>query len=198
MKIIKLNDENFLSAVEEAKIVLTRGGVVLVPTETVYGLVCQYQNNEAREKIYQLKKRDKNKLFAAFIGDYRKLAEYGLEVTPLIDELVEAYCPGKITIIGSCRDGGTIGFRVPDHKFILKLLEAVDFPLASTSANVSGEPNIVNVNEAITTLNGEVELVIDAGSISRDSLASTVVDATSGERVKILRQGGLIIDTKFL
>ena len=198
MRIIKLNDENFLSAINEAKTVLSDGGVVLVPTETVYGLVCQYQNDEAREKIYQLKKRDKNKLFAAFIRDYRKLAEYGLVITPLIDELVANYCPGKITIIGSCRDGKTLGFRVPDHEFILKLLEVLDFPLASTSANVSGEPNIVNIEEAIATLNGEVDLVIDAGSISRDALASTVVDATSGEKVKILRQGGLIIDTKFL
>ena len=56
MRIIKLNDENFLSAIDEAKTVLSDGGVVLVPTETVYGLVCQYQNDEAREKIYQLKK----------------------------------------------------------------------------------------------------------------------------------------------
>jgi L-threonylcarbamoyladenylate synthase len=198
MRIIKLNEENFLAAINEAKNVLSGGGVVLVPTETVYGLVCQYHNESAREKIYQLKKRDKNKLFAAFIRDYRKLSEYGLEITPLIDELVADYCPGKITIIGSCGDGKTLGFRVPDHKFILKLLEVIDFPLASTSANVSGEPNILDVEEAIATLNGEVDLIIDAGSISSNSLASTVVDATSGEKIKILRQGELIIDTKFL
>ena len=77
-------------------------------------------------------------------------------------------------------------------------LKKLDFPLSSTSANVSGEPNILSVDEAIASLHGELDLVIDAGEISANSLASTVVDATSGEKVKILRQGGLVIDTKFL
>lgn len=198
MKIIKLTQDNFSSAIKETQVVLEQGGVVLIPTETVYGLVCKFNDKCAEERIYHLKMRDKNKRFAAFIADYRKLSLYNLVITPLLKELAETYCPGKITIIGKKTDGNTLGFRVPDHKFVLELLKNIDFPLSSTSANVSGEPNILKVEEAVATLNGEVDLIIDAGEISADSLASTVVDATSGEKVKILRQGGLVIDTKFL
>ncbi len=198
MEIIKLNSENFEQAAAKAAEVLINGGVVLVPTETVYGLVCAFENRATEERIYALKMREKSKRFAAFTDDYRKLAKYGLEITPLIAALADSYCPGKITIIGRRTDGDTLGFRVPDHKFISELLKKIDFPLSSTSANVSGEPNILSVDEAIASLHGELDLVIDAGKISADSLASTVVDATSGEKVKILRQGGLVIDTKFL
>ncbi|MBR7127424.1 MAG: L-threonylcarbamoyladenylate synthase, partial [Lentisphaeria bacterium] len=173
MKIIKLTENNLTQAVAASCEVLRNGGVVLLPTETVYGLVCPFQDKDAEERIYKLKMRDKNKRFAAFVKDYRSLAKYGLKITPLIAEMADTYCPGKITIIGECENGDTLGFRMPDHEFITALLTELDFPLSSTSANVSGEPNITCVEEAITSLNGEVDLVIDGGVIPENSLAST-------------------------
>lgn len=194
MERITLNPENLTHAVQRAKEVLSNGGVVLIPTETVYGLVCKFENRIAEEKIYQLKLREKSKRFAAFVSNYEKLIDYGLELNPLLVELANSYTPGKITIIGNRKDGTSLGFRVPDHEFVLALLSELDYPLSSTSANVSGEPNILHVDEALTSLNGEVDLVIDAGAISAGALASTVVDATNPEKAKILRQGELIIN----
>ena len=177
------------AAVAEAAAVLRRPGtVVLVPTETVYGLVCRASDEAARKRIYELKHREASKPLALFTADWRKLDGVRLEGLPAA--LAEKYCPGPITIIAPGVDGGTVGFRIPDHPFILKLLRELDFPLASTSANLSGQPNVLTVAEALAQLRGEPDLAIDGGAIAPGALASTVVDAT-GTTPRILRQGAL-------
>lgn len=187
------SEENILA---ECVRTLENHGVILLPTETVYGLVCRFEDKIAEEKIYQLKHRPQEKRLSIFTDDISKLADYGAELTPLAQELAAAYCPGAITIIVP-RAESSLGFRIPDHDFVLKLLKKVDFPLSSTSANRSGLPNVLDVNEALTELDGEVDIVIDGGKIPPDSLASTVVDA-GGNKAVILRQGALIINDKFL
>ena len=83
-----------------------------------------------------------------------------------------------------------MGFRVPDHPFVLELLRRVGCPLAQTSANHSGHPNALTVGRALAELSGDLSLAVDGGAISADALASTVVDAT-GSSPRILRQGAL-------
>ena len=177
------------AAVAEAAAVLRHPGtVVLVPTETVYGLVCRASDEAARKRIYELKHRAASKPLALFTADWRRLEGVKLEGLPAT--LAEKYCPGPITIIAPGAEGGTVGFRIPDHPFILKLLRELDFPLASTSANLSGQPNVLTVTEALAQLCGEPDLAIDGGAIAPGALASTVVDAT-GTTPRILRQGAL-------
>lgn len=181
------------AAVARAVELLRRpGAVLLVPTETVYGLVCRADDAEAVERIYNLKDRDHSKKLALFIGDWRKLAARGVQLDGLPARLAEKYCPGAVTIIARGADGGTVGFRVPDHPLILALLRAIDFPLASTSANHSGHPNALHVDDALGQLNGEPDLAIDGGAIPADAQASTVIDAT-GDVPKILRQGPVTV-----
>ena len=177
--------------------VLENHGVILLPTETVYGLVCRFEDKIAEDKIYQLKHRPQDKRLSVFVDDVSKLADFDVKLTPLAEELAETYCPGAITIISKRGSDSSLGFRIPDHAFVLELLKKVDFPLSSTSANRSGMPNVLEVSEALNELDGEVDIVIDGGRISPDSLASTVVDAIN-EKAVILRQGALIINDKFL
>ncbi len=172
------------------------GAVILVPTETVYGLVCRAEDAEAIQRIYDLKDRDRSKPLAWFIADWRKLETYGVKTAGLPQKLAERFCPGAITIIAPVRSGGTIGFRTPDHPLILELLRRIDLPLASTSANLSGHPNALTVTDALAELSGEVDLAIDGGAIAPDAQASTVVDAT-GNIPRILRQGALQIPLSF-
>ena len=177
--------------------VLENHGVILLPTETVYGLVCRFEDTVAEEKIYQLKHRPSEKRLSVFVDKPETLESYDVEFSPLVRQLAAEYCPGAITIIAARNQNSSLGFRIPAHNFVLELLKKSPFPLSSTSANRSGMPNVLSVNEALAELDGEVDIVIDGGEISPDAQASTVVDAR-GEKAVILRQGELIINDKFI
>lgn len=192
IRIIPLADGLAAAAQAAAEALRRPGAVVLVPTETVYGLVCRADDEAGRRRIYELKDRDYSKPLALFAADWRSLAPLAV-LEGLPSRLAGRYCPGPITVIAPGRAGGTVGFRVPDHPFIAKLLAVIDFPLASTSANRSGRPNVRSVAAALSELDDEPDLAIDGGEISGEALASTVVDAT-GETPRIIRQGALRIE----
>lgn len=187
---------DFAPVVAAAAAALERpGGVVLLPTETVYGLVGRAADQAARERIFQLKGRAGAKALGLFTADYRNLAAEGVLLAGLPERLAARYCPGPITIVAPARDGGTVGFRVPDHPFLLALLRQLDGPLVQTSANRSGSPDAADCRDALAMLAGEVDLAVDGGPVAAGLLASTVVDAT-GDRPHILRQGTLILDRR--
>lgn len=186
MIILKESDHN---AVEECVKALASGEVLLVPTETVYGLICDYENKEAREKIYQLKKREKSKLLGAFLPDMASLPEKCV-LPEKARLLAEKFMPGALTLIVPDGEGGTFGFRMPKHFFMQKVLSAYGKTLAQTSANLSGTPAALSVEEALMTLEGEPFLCIDGGKISSESLSSTVV-YTDEKEIKLLREGSI-------
>jgi len=189
MKRVRLSTEKIDQIAAEAAAVLQQPGkVVLVPTETVYGLIARADDRAAIERIFELKHRNASKRLGWFIDDWRKLTEYGVILSGLPEQLAAEYCPGALTIIAPCRDGSTLGFRVPDTPFLSKLLALVGTALVQTSANASGMPDALDCDEALRQLNGEADMVIDGGGIFGKAIGSTVVDAT-GERIKILRQG---------
>ena len=168
------------------------GAVVLLPTETVYGLVCRADDAAARQRIYDLKDRDASKPLGWFVADWRMLAGYGVRLEGLPEQLAVRHCPGPITIIAPRQDGGTTGFRVPDHPLVLAVLRRIGCPLAQPSANHSGHPNALTVQAALAELSGDAALAVDGGPIAPDALASTVVDAT-GKEPRVLRRGALRI-----
>ena len=177
------------TAVQEAVRFLNQpGSVLLVPTETVYGLVCSWHDRAARTRIYELKHRSENKPFAAFIPDLASLPpEAVLPDTAAC--LAQKFCPGPITLVVPERNGGTFGFRIPDHPFIRELLKEYGGALASTSANYSGQEPARNVEYALNSIDGEVDLAVDGGALPPDSPASTVVQVFADSDWKILRQG---------
>ena len=164
------------------------GSVVLVPTETVYGLIGKYGDAAAIDRIYELKKRAENKPLALFIANVLQLEEFGLNPPEAAYKLVENFCPGPITVVFDGPDGNTIGFRIPDHPLVLRILEFCGFPLASTSANLSGHPNALTAANALADLDGEPDILVDGGELPHHAIASTVVQLT-GNSWKILREG---------
>ena len=183
-------------ASQTAEILKNDGAVAAVPTETVYGLVARVTAAGA-ERIYALKHRSGGKRLGWFVGDWRKLEERGVILTPAAATLAERYLPGPMTLIAATRDGGSIGFRMPDHPFLRALLAELGEPLYQTSANRSGAPDSLTLDSALSGLDGEVELAVDGGALPPGSLASTVVD-TRTEMPQILRRGALIPDLRDL
>ena len=170
--------------------------VAVVPTETVYGVVSRVTSGGS-ERIYSLKHRAGSKRLGWFVGDWRSLEKYGVVLTPAVRKLAERFMPGAITVIAPMEDGGSIGFRMPDHPFLAALLAELGEPLLQTSANLSGSPDSLTLADALAGLDGEVDAAVDGGALPPGSLASTVVDART-ETVSILRQGALKLDLRDL
>jgi L-threonylcarbamoyladenylate synthase len=189
MKTYKLEEDNIEAIVLAcAKQLHAPGATLVVPTETVYGLVCRWNDIAGIEKIYQLKERDRNKPLAMFADGIAMLEAHGVILNSDAALLAEKFCPGPITIITAGRQGHKTGFRIPNHPFILALLNRIKFPLASTGANLSGAPNALNVQDAVKGLSGTPDIIVDAGAILPDRQASTVIDV-SGNELRIIRQG---------
>lgn len=195
MQILSENDPDALNAA--LSVLQTPDGVLLAPTETVYGLLCAECETAAKQRIYELKKRDRNKLLANFMPSVETVLDLVPEIPETARKFAEKFCPGPITIVIPDGHGGTFGFRIPDHPFILALLKKYGKAIASTSANLSGENAALSVDQGLTSLAGEVDLAIDGGIIPENSKASTVVLVAADNTWKILR-GGPITENMLL
>ena len=163
-------------------------GVLLVPTETVYGLVCDAAHKAARTKIYEMKRRPASKLLTLFFAS-RQAVEAAFPAMPeTAKRFAAAFCPGPVTLIVPDGEAFT-GFRIPDHPALLALLKAYGRPLASTSANLSGQPPAHTADEALESLALPPDGVLDGGAIPPDSAASTVIKIERDGTWSILRPG---------
>ena len=173
-----------------AELLNQKGAVLIVPTETVYGLICDWNDEEARKKIYDLKHRSPAKLFAAFVPNVSEAEKLcGIPLPPAAKRLAEKFMPGAITLIVPDKNGATFGFRIPDHPFILELLKHYNKALASTSANLSGEPPALDLPTALRTIDGAPAGAVDGGKLPEDSVPSTIIQVTADNQVKIIREG---------
>jgi len=183
-------------AVERALAVLQAGGLIALPTDTVYGLAALVNDSQAIARIYQAKERSENKAIAVLVGELSQLDLVAGEINESARRLAAAFWPGALTLVLPRRSGlpenlsplPTIGVRMPDHSFARRLLNAAG-PLATTSANLSGGPNPRNASEVLDQLDGRIELVLDGGE-APGGVPSTVVDCTKPD-FKILRQGAI-------
>jgi len=167
---------------------LGKGSLVIMPTDTVYGVAADPAVPGAVERIFAAKGRDRDKpipLLAAGIEDVRK---YGAVLGRAERELASRYWPGPLTMVLKVGDREE-GFRVPDHGVALALLREAGGVLRVTSANISGAPPALTAEAAATALGDRVEEVLDAGHVPGGK-PSTVVRAT-GERIEILREGAI-------
>ena len=180
-------------ASQAAAVLRQPGAVILVPTETVYGLVCRAQDKAACARIFELKQRPESKLIGWFVSGSSMLKKHGVIINASAEKLLEKYTPGALTLISRTISGDTQGYRVPDHPLLQAILAKVDEPLAQTSANSSGNPDARSCSEAIAQLHGEVDWFFDGGKLDASACASTVVDTTC-QPIKILRQGSIEID----
>jgi len=182
----------------EAVELLRAGGIVAVPTDTVYGIAADMALPDAIERLFAAKGRAPEKAVAVLLADAAQAAELGV-LSPAASVLAERFWPGGLTLVLPVRHearlprvlaGGapTIGVRVPDHP-TPRALAAVLGPLPTTSANRSGEADARDAQEILERLGDSLALVLDSGPI-RGGPASTVVDCTL-EWPSILREGAI-------
>jgi len=196
-------NENDNGAVEQVCAKLMDGGVAAVPTETVYGLVCLWNNADARETIYRLKKRPHDKRLQMLATNIATAVQAGLLPDTRMERIAAKFWPGPLTVVaradGNGVNGDSIGLRIPAHPFIMKLLLALGQPLAATSANLTGCPPGLTAREAVIGLDGEPDALVDGGSVRETGGRASTVISLIGESPAILRDGPIslqdILDT---
>ena len=188
-EIVKLSD-GFETAVEAVVARLKAGKPVVIPTETVYGLVADAAQPDAVEQIYAVKQRDRGKPLQLLAGDISALEKLGIVLNAIEYRLAETFWPGALTLVLQLPGGGTEGVRVPDCLFAREVARRAGGVLRATSANASGEPPALTAQEAAEALGDRVELIVDGGTVSGGT-ASSVVSVGPDNEINILREGAL-------
>lgn len=189
-------------AIREAAAVISAGGLVAFPTETVYGLGADALNPRAVERIFAAKGRPVDNPIIVHIADASALGRLVTDVRPVAQTLIERCWPGPLTlvlpaapVVPSVTRGGlpTVAVRVPAHPVALALIRASGCPVAAPSANRSGRPSPTTAQHVLADLRGSIDLVLDGGPTSV-GVESTVLDLT-GATPLLLRPGGLPLET---
>jgi tRNA threonylcarbamoyl adenosine modification protein (Sua5/YciO/YrdC/YwlC family) len=175
--------------IKEAAGVLKKGGLVIIPTETVYGIAANMLNKNTLDRLYEIKQRPRDKLFSLHIDTKEKIEEFAHSIPVSAYKLMDKFWPGPLTLILKSSTQGSVGLRMPDNEIALKVIEQAGVPVVCPSANISGKPAPINFDDAIKDLDGLVDFAIDAGS-TKLGLESSIVDLT-GEPAKILREGAI-------
>ena len=179
------------------------GKVVAIKTDTVYGLACNAFDKKSTDKIYRIKNRERRKALSIFLKNTSEVEKYVDEdnLTPSVKRIMEKYWPGALTIIFKKRDDtfdditqgvSGIGIRIPNDNDLLYVLDNLDFPLAQTSCNISGEKEYKNADEIREKLGDLVDLIVDGGEI-KDNMPSTILSVECNEPI-ILRDGAIKLD----
>ena len=191
---------SIVDSIEESIKAIKGGGVIVFPTDTIYGLVCDATNQKAIQKLFQIKKRDFKKPIPVFVKDIEMAKQIAM-VNEKQESFLKKVWPGKVTVIlrakidfpqGVLGKDKTIGLRVPDYASINALFNKINKPLSGTSANLAGEHSCLDINDVVVQFANEKlqpDLIVDAGILS-SSQSSTVVDLT-GKELKVLRTGDL-------
>ncbi|EGD31730.1 L-threonylcarbamoyladenylate synthase [Streptococcus sanguinis] len=175
---------------------LAAGGAVVLPTETVYGLFAQALNEEAVERVYELKRRPSDKALNLNVASLEEIYNFSKNRPCYLDQLYQAFLPGPLTIILQANDRvpawinsgmETVGFRIPNHPVTLDLIRKYG-PLIGPSANLSGKASGTSFQQIMMDFQEEVSGVEDDDFLTGQD--STILDL-SGEKALILRQGAI-------
>lgn len=176
---------------------LRNGGVVVFPTDTVYGVGARAGDGEAVTRIFRAKRRPPERALPLLLADANDLPLVARRLSPAARRLARAFWPGGLTLVvwrapafhSTALAGDTVAVRVPDHPVARRLIELAGEPLATTSANISGAPSPLTAEEAARQIGAAVDLVLDAGP-APGGIESTVVDTTV-DPPRILRDGAI-------
>jgi L-threonylcarbamoyladenylate synthase len=183
-------------SIAQATTLLNKGGVVVIPTDTVYGIAAHPGKPEALARICTIKGRPTGKPIALLAADVSAVERFGARFPVAAHRLAERYWPGALTLVLPC--GETFeGFRVPAHQGACTLLAACGGVLRVTSANLSGEMPAVSAVSALQEVGLEADLVLDDG-VSPGGVPSTVVKVTQAGEITVLREGAILAEDIFL
>jgi len=198
MKIVKeLTEKNL----KEIKTVLDQDGIIIFPTDTVYGIGCNCYSIEGLKKLFAFKNRPLSKPINVLTDSVTKIETVAKELNSKERELIKKYLPGDLTIIVDKKENvpdlltanlTTVGVRIPNHKMALEILKNYPYPLATTSVNLAGESPGVEVEDFLEEFQNKVDIIVDGGK-SPIGVASTIVRVESNE-IKILREGQLKVE----
>lgn len=184
-QIVTPSDSNLLLVAS----VLIAGGVAIVPTDTVYGLVCHPAYPQALERIRQIKLRDREKPFQKLMASVNHVWEDGVIKTAEVERLV-SFWPGALTLVLETHDGRTEGYRVPNDAQLQTLLLQSGGALNATSVNISGEPPAISLETIPSAILDAVDIVLEGGEIPVAE-ASTVLKVSRQGGIQVLRSGKL-------
>lgn len=191
-------DESELNKIKE---ILDNDGVIIFPTDTVYGIACNCFSEKAIKKVFDIKKRPENKPINVLSNNLDKIKLVSRNINEKEEFLINKYMPGALTIILDKNEKvsdtltaglDTIGVRIPKNNISLRILENVSYPLATTSANISGDSAGIKISDFLKEFDGVVDAIIDGGETDL-KVASTIVRVESGNKLKIIREGTLKI-----
>jgi len=186
-KIIKINYQKpERKRIREAVRVLRRGGLVIFPTDTVYGLGASICFPKTLRKIYRIKKRSGKKPLVFLIGFKKDIRKFTNKLSNEVKKLVRDFWPGPLTLVFPSKKYKTIALRMPDHRIALGLIRGA-VPLAVTSANLSGKKENVTLKAVESQLLKEADLCIDGGKVPLGRV-STVLDVTN-HPFQVIREG---------
>ncbi len=190
-------------ALEKANAIIRAGGLIVFPTDTVYGVACDPWNEQAIHKLYQAKQRPPDKAIPVLIGETAHLEKICSNIPQKALQLVEIFWPGALTLLLPKQPELpvvlsqflSVGVRMPDYSPLLRLLIHTG-PLAVTSANISGTGNLTSAEDVLGQLSGRIDLLLDGGKTPGD-MASTIVDCTQAQPV-IIREGPISKENIYL
>jgi L-threonylcarbamoyladenylate synthase len=177
MQVIKANKSSVPLAIN----LLTKGEVIIIPTETVYGLAADSSSEAAIDKLRQLKGSENSKLLQRLAANVEDVRQRGTGWNERVKRIASKFWPGPLTLILD-----NVGWRVPDHPFLRDLIRSFGRPLAATSANLAGEKPALDCEQAVQIFEGKIGLALDGGRGSVGKSSSVV--RVTGSELEVLRE----------
>jgi L-threonylcarbamoyladenylate synthase len=169
--------------------ILRSGGLVIIPTETVYGVAADMLKSSAVDKLFQIKRRPKDKPFTIVIDKRERIEEFAVNIPLAAYKLANRFWPGPLTMILEGVNQPSVGLRMPDNEIALRVIAETKDPVVLPSANLSDNDPPVNFSEALKDFNGLVDLAIDGGPVKL-GVESSIVDLR-GKQIEYIRMGAL-------
>jgi len=197
-KYLNINNSKDYQKLRYSAEIIKNGGIVVFPTETVYGIGTNGLDKEAVERLYKIKERPLNKPISLLVSDYEMIEKVVKDINELEYKIMKKFFPGPLTIILNKKDivpdiltsgGSTVGIRMPEEEITRKLIEYAGVPIAAPSANISGKPSGIDLQEIVKEFGDKVDYYIDGGK-SKIGIGSTIVKVENNT-IKILREGSI-------
>jgi len=196
--IIMKGDKPTKKLIEKAIDILKNGGLIVYPTETCYGIGCDALNENAVEKVYRVKKREKKKPISIIVSSLKMIRKYG-KITKEVEYLVKKFMPGPLTIVVEKKrkipdilNPKEIAFRISSHPIAQQLVKELDKPITATSANISGSKPIYSSEEIVKIFNGKVDMIIDSGNLPL--IQPSTIIRVKKSKIELIREGAIPFD----
>lgn len=204
MKVLHINQQRpEARVIAETVTVMERGGVVVLPTDTCYGISADVYNKKAVRNVFDIKQRYYRKPVSILVSSIEMLEPFAM-MSDLVYTLVEKYLPGQLTIVVPTITGfemvhgfplDTVGFRIPDSPINTAIVESLGKPITTTSANMTGQDNCYSLNDLMDQFKHQKlqpDLILDGGLLEFRK-PSTVIQVI-GDEIQVLRQGDLVVE----